>query len=265
MDLEKNKQRIEIMAAEIEELKRNGGGGETVDAYTKEEADDKFAEKATTYTKTEVDEAIASAAGGGLPAFVDLPLYDLDPHFPEDKMEILEKHLPFTTENPPTSTCPVYLFIGIDGLSYIYKMFDEGGFVQILKINSNTRQITSTPEWFGSTIYDINSINYMKYMLKRPSDNVPSDQFLYLSAKDDLNDDKFTLSPKMALCYDESIAAKLTNCPTNKTFYMFNALYTQYPTQTIFENDNPNIFYRRSKINASTWTPWYKFEGTAVS
>lgn len=62
MDLEKNKQRLEIMAAELEELK-NGGGGAT-DAYTKEEADDKFAEKATTYTKTEVDEAIASAGGG---------------------------------------------------------------------------------------------------------------------------------------------------------------------------------------------------------
>ena len=62
MDLEKNKQRLEILAAEVEELKNSSG--ETVDAYTKEEADDKFAEKATTYTKTEVDEAIASAAGG---------------------------------------------------------------------------------------------------------------------------------------------------------------------------------------------------------
>ena len=63
MDLEKNKQRLEIMAAELEELKNSGGGG-TVDAYTKAEADDKFAEKATTYTKTEVDDAIAAAAGG---------------------------------------------------------------------------------------------------------------------------------------------------------------------------------------------------------
>lgn len=64
MDLEKNKQRLEIIAAELEELKNSGGGG-TVDAYTKAEADNKFAEKATTYTKTEVDEAIASAGGGG--------------------------------------------------------------------------------------------------------------------------------------------------------------------------------------------------------
>lgn len=63
MDLEKNKQRLEILAAEVEELK-NSGGGETIDAYTKEEADNKFAEKATTYTKTEVDEAIAAAGGG---------------------------------------------------------------------------------------------------------------------------------------------------------------------------------------------------------
>lgn len=50
------------MAAELEELKKGGGGAS--DSYTKEEADDKFAEKATTYTKTEVDEAIASAGGG---------------------------------------------------------------------------------------------------------------------------------------------------------------------------------------------------------
>lgn len=64
MDLEKNKQRIEILAAEVEELKNSGGGGGTIDAYTKAEADAKFAEKSTTYTKTEVDEAIASAAGG---------------------------------------------------------------------------------------------------------------------------------------------------------------------------------------------------------
>ena len=33
MDLEKNKQRLEILAAEIEELKRNGGGGGTVAKY----------------------------------------------------------------------------------------------------------------------------------------------------------------------------------------------------------------------------------------
>ena len=43
MDLEKNKQRLEILAAEVEELKNGGGGGGTVDAYTKAEADDKFA------------------------------------------------------------------------------------------------------------------------------------------------------------------------------------------------------------------------------
>jgi hypothetical protein len=78
MDLEKNKQRIEILAAEIEELKNSGGGGgDLYDYLTKDEASSTYetqtsassalatkADKATTYTKTEVDEAIASAAGG---------------------------------------------------------------------------------------------------------------------------------------------------------------------------------------------------------
>lgn len=61
MDLEKNKQRLEILAAELEELKRNGGGG-TSDSYTKEEADDKFAEKTNVYTKTEADNKFAETS-----------------------------------------------------------------------------------------------------------------------------------------------------------------------------------------------------------
>ena len=77
MDLEKNKQRIEILAAEIEELKNGGGGGDLSAYLTKEEASSTYetqtsassalalkADKSTTYTKTEVDEAIAAAAGG---------------------------------------------------------------------------------------------------------------------------------------------------------------------------------------------------------
>lgn len=75
MDLEKNKQRLEILAAEVEELK-NGGGEDLSDYLTKSEASSTYetqsaassalelkADKATTYTKTEVDEAIANAGG----------------------------------------------------------------------------------------------------------------------------------------------------------------------------------------------------------
>lgn len=62
MDLEKNKQRLEILAAEVEELKRNGGGGGTTDSYTKAEADNKFAEKTNVYTKTEADTAFVKVA-----------------------------------------------------------------------------------------------------------------------------------------------------------------------------------------------------------
>lgn len=78
MDLEKNKQRLEILAAEVEELKNSGGGGGDLSDYlTKAEASSTYetqssassalalkADVATTYTKTEVDEAIAAAAGG---------------------------------------------------------------------------------------------------------------------------------------------------------------------------------------------------------
>lgn len=76
MDLEKNKQRLEILAAEVEELKNGGGGEDLSDYLTKAEASSTYetqsaassalelkADKATTYTKTEVDSAIASASG----------------------------------------------------------------------------------------------------------------------------------------------------------------------------------------------------------
>lgn len=78
MDLEKNKQRLEILATQVEELK-NSGGGETVDAYTKAEADDKFAEKTNVYTKTEADNKFAEMS--------DLP--DLNDYLTKAKGETL--------------------------------------------------------------------------------------------------------------------------------------------------------------------------------
>lgn len=269
MDLEKNKQRLEIMAAELEELKNSGGGGGTVDAYTKAEADDKFAEKATTYTKTEVDEAIAAAAGGGVPAYVNLPTSSIA-YFPEDKMEILEKHLPFTTSNPPTSTSPVYLFIGNYASSYVYKMFANNGSVATLEIDQNTRRITSTTKSGGGVIYDVNSTNYMSRILSRPADALSNQsnfnrQILFLSQNADLNNSLYTSDPKMVICNSDATAATLTNCPTVKAFYMLVDNYAQRPTQTIFELENPAIFYRRNRIDTTTWTAWYKFEGTVVT
>lgn len=78
MDLEKNKQRLEILATEVEELKNSGGGG-TVDAYTKEEADTKFAtnEELEGYvSKTDADnDYIKNAAPivGGTTKFTTTP------------------------------------------------------------------------------------------------------------------------------------------------------------------------------------------------
>lgn len=284
MDLEKNKQRLEILAAEIEELKNSGGGGGgTVDAYTKAEADNKFAEKtnvytkteadnkfaekATTYTKTEVDEAIA-AAGGGLPAYVNLPTGS-NAYFPEDKMEILEKHLPFTTSNPPTSTSPVYLFIGNYGSSYVYKKFANDGSTGTLEINQNTRRITLTQKsGGGGTIYDINSANYMRYVLSRPSDTLSTDsnsaRQVYTVLIDNYQLD-VAISPRMVICETDARAATCISCPTTKAFYMLIDTYASRPTQTLFEMENPAIFYRRMRLASDAWTAWYKFEGTAIT
>ena len=68
----------------------------------------------------------------------------------------------------------------------------------------------------------------------------------------------------MVICNSDATAATLTNCPTDKAFYMFTDYYARHSTQTIFESDNPAIFYRRTLIS-NTWTSWYKFEGTVVS
>jgi hypothetical protein len=69
----------------------------------------------------------------------------------------------------------------------------------------------------------------------------------------------------MVVCSSDATAATLTNCPTDKAFYMFTDKYANHPTQTIFESDNPAIFYRRTKDSNNNWTSWYKFEGTVVS
>jgi len=282
MDLEKNKQRIEILAAEVEELKNNGGGGGDLSDYlTKSEASSTYetqsaataslalkADKATTYTKTEVDEAIASAAGGGLPAYVNMPTGS-NAYFPEDKMEILEKHLPFTTTSSPTDISPVYLFIGCYGGSYVYKEFGENGFITEVSINKNTRKITSTSKDGGGIIYNVNSANYMRYVLSRPSDTLSGENnmyksILYITNAVDLNNSPY-FQPKMVVCQSDATAATLTNCPTVKAFYMLVDNYANRPTQTIFEVENPAIFYRRNRIDTTTWTAWYKFEGTVVS
>lgn len=95
MDLEKNKQRLEILAAELEELKNNGGGGGTVDAYTKAEADNKFAEKTNVYTKTEADNKFVEQ---GTPVETDLTPVNIGNKvdtFPEEYRYLLQKRLPF--------------------------------------------------------------------------------------------------------------------------------------------------------------------------
>jgi hypothetical protein len=129
MDLEKNKQRLEILATEIEELKNSGGGGGGGDLsnyLTKAEASSTYetqsaassalelkADKATTYTKTEVDNAIA-AAGGDLdlnPVYMGVALAN-NVEIPADKRYALEKHLPITFDSADSPTRETYVFVG---------------------------------------------------------------------------------------------------------------------------------------------------------
>lgn len=209
------------------------------------------------------------SAGGGVPTYVNMPTGS-NAYFPEDKMGILEKHLPFTTTSSPTSTSPLYVFLGCYASSYIYRMFNWEGFSVELQINANTRKITFVQKGGGGTIYDVNSANYMHMVLTRPSDifdgqGNSSRQILPLSGAVNLNNEP-CLYPKMILCQSDADAANLINCPTTKAFYMFADNYANKPTQTIFEYDNPAIFYRRTYISGtSTWTSWYKFEGTVVT
>lgn len=374
MDLEKNKQRLEILAAELEELKRNGGGGGTATNYndltnkpsinnqvltgnkslsdlgaaTPSDITEAFAPSGITIAEggtfpsgsrallaehkpinvnddqyyfleeTGVDYLYGSlptsgafpslsyfrvmkqsfavefhdiaidtaptedsdnlitsggvytalqSAGGGVPAYVNMPTGS-NAYFPEDKMEILEKHLPFTTTSSPTDISPVYLFIGCYGNYYIYREFGEQGFIAEVSIHKNTRKITSTSKDGGGIIYDVNSANYMRYVLTRPDDTLSGEnnmykQILYITGAVDLNNSPY-FQPKMVVCQSDATAATLTNCPTVKAFYMLIDNYAQRPTQTIFEVENPAVFYRRNRIDTSTWTAWYKFEGTAV-
>ena len=275
-------QRLELLAEDVKRLEGEGGGGDLSAYLTKDEASSTYetqsaassalalkADVATTYTKSEVDSAIAAVAGDGVPAYVNLPT-GANPYFPEDKTEILEKHLPFTTQNPPTSTSTVYIFIGTYGTSYVYKMFGQNGYIFELLINSTTRQITSTSKGGGGVIYDVDSANYMKYALSKPNDTLSgesniSSQVLTISGTANLNNSPYVY-PKFIYCSSDASTTNLVNCPTNKAFYMFSDNYAGKPSQTIFEYDNPSIFYRRTRIDTNTWTDWYKFTSeTSVS
>ena len=253
MDLEKNKQRLEILAAEVEELKNNGGG-ETVDAYTKEEADDKFAEKATTYTKTEVDEAIAAAGGGDL-----IPTYfgtAVPTTLSDEQYAIIQKHLPISTGSTEATATTVFSFLGENNNSYWYG-YTTG--------NASSRIIYQT------LLYISKSNNYT-FTLSRSAlytnDNAAK-EICDVRAAEEISAN-YNLDNNLApgIFYaNETIAATLTNCPTTDAFKLFVDscwLAGSRLIQRLYTCSAIPVVYIRTRFSG-TWTAWYKFEGTIVS
>lgn len=150
------KQRVEIISSDLDALKaevEQGGGGGDLSAYlTKEEASSTYetqtsatealalkADKSTTYTKSEVDEAIA-AAGGDLdltPVSITLD----NGMFPEDKMSVLQKHLPIKINGEDL------VFLGFLDSYYTYGSFsgwtreDNLSIRKIYIINGSNRNV----------------------------------------------------------------------------------------------------------------------------
>lgn len=57
------KQRVEILAQEVKELQESGGGGGSVDAYTKAESDEKFLSKADAVSTYATKDYVNSIVG----------------------------------------------------------------------------------------------------------------------------------------------------------------------------------------------------------
>lgn len=270
MDLEKNKQRIEILAAEIEELKNGGGGGGDLSAYlTKDEASSTYetqsaassalalkADKSTTYTKTEVDEAIA-AAGGDLdltPIAITLD----NGLFPEDKLSVIQKHLPISINGTNL------IFIGSSGSTgYIYGSFygytlEDGLAIQkVYIINSTSRSVKS---WgvggnVGNFVEIVCGQNFSKYLFApsrwQQSTNTNGKPVnLWTSAN--LNN-VYTIG--LYYC-TSAVAATLTNCPTTNAFILINGNWRNQSgtAQTIIEQSGSAIYMRQSLSGS-----WHKF------
>lgn len=290
MDLEKNKQRLEILAAEVEELKNSGGGGGDLSDYlTKAEASSTYetqsaassalelkADKATTYTKTEVDSAIA-AAGGDLdlsPVYMGVALSN-NVEIPADKRYALEKHLPITFDSSTESTRDTYIFVGSRNnssnpyQSYYFYVNSTGQGFKLLQISRGSYRVIfygkTTSQYldyvdnskirramFDPTMWDNLNYNGTSY-----SDGKAAS----ISANSDLSNSGFATGNGCGL-YRASAAVvpTLLNCPTTEAFYLITDKYAEDGankySQTIVENSGARIF-KRGKNSDNSWTNWH--------
>lgn len=280
MDLEKNKQRIEILAAEVEELKNSGGGGGTVDAYTKAEADNKFAEKTNVYTKTEADDKFVEQ---GTPIEVDLnPVYmgvalNNNVEIPADKRYALEKHLPITFDSADSPTRETYVFAGSNNnssnpyRSYYYYVNSSGQGFKTLQIDRGSYRAI----FCGGTNY--NFLNYIdesnirttmfdptKWNNKYYNGTIyPEGKVVSISANRDFgsgNQSGTFVSGCGLYRASATVAPTLLNCPTKEAFYLIVDKYAEDGanrySQTIVENSGARIF-KRGKDSNNSWTDWH--------
>lgn len=264
MDLEKNKQRLEIIAAELEELKNSGGGGGTVDAYTKAEADNKFAEKTNVYTKTEADNKFVEQ---GTPIETDLTPVNIGNKvdtFPEEYRYLLQKRLPFNFT-----------------ASYPYSSYWHGSWSVVSEDSTNYycgsfSVYNSNAQTFDLAQFSVNKSTWAWSAIRPDKLNsilIPSELDTYLYGYGNIktipsNSDLNSLTYGRYFC-TASTAATLTNCPTTDGFqflhYLLSSITPDYIIQQITTFTANPIVYRRTKTSSNTWNPWYKFEGTVVS
>lgn len=272
------KQRVEIISSDLDALKNSGGGGGTVDAYTKAEADNKFAEKTNVYTKTEADNKFVEQ---GTPVEMDLnPVYmgvalSNNVEIPADKRYALEKHLPITFDSADSPTRETYVFTGSRNnssnpyQSYYFYVNSNGQGFKTLQIDQGSYRAI----FYGKTSYqslDYINISQIRTTMFDPTkwSNRYYNGTLYtdggvtsLSANTDFSNSSTGTSTGCGIYrVSAAVAPTLLNCPTKEAFYLITDKYAEDGvnkySQTIVENSGARIF-KRGKNSDNSWTDWH--------
>lgn len=206
-------------------------------------------------------DAIQSAGGG-----TDLTPTDVGAkaaNFPEDKMEVLQKHLPFTTTtNPPTNySSNVWIFYGETSTTYyyinylIYANQLDYPYYRIATINKSSRAWTQTS---NTNIYHFIT-NANKTEVFAQNNNRLTNQ---------------NLNGLVEGIYHCTDTTNITNSPTTDAFIIEVISNTHKTTssniaekQTLTTlTSTPKTYYRvSSTAQSNNWSPWYEITATPVS